>query len=46
MKEKCENCKFFAKSDKMINGSYKCNFHLFTTNPEDVCYKIQFSYIK
>lgn len=47
MKELCGNCKFFNQNKKMVNGSYFCNFHEYTTNPNELgCYKIQFSYIK
>ena len=42
----CGNCKFFNKHKIMVNGSYKCDFHTFTTKPENMgCYKIQFNKI-
>ena len=44
MNNTCGNCKFFNEHRKMINGSYICNFHLYTIKPEEKgCYKIQFS---
>lgn len=46
MKEICGNCKFFNQYKKMVNNSYLCNFHEYTTKPDNRgCYKIQFSYI-
>ena len=42
----CKNCKFFNERQVMVNGSYLCSFHKFTTDPENMgCYKIQFSNI-
>lgn len=42
----CKNCKFFNERQVMVNGSYLCSFHKFTTDPENIgCYKIQFSNI-
>jgi len=44
MKDICGNCKYLNEDKKMINDSYICNFHLYTTKPENMgCYKIQFS---
>ena len=46
MTDTCGNCKFFNDRRKMISGSYICNFHQYTTKPENMgCYKIQFSRI-
>lgn len=40
----CKYCKFFEQSRKMVNGSYLCKFHGYTTKPENMgCYKIQFN---
>lgn len=42
----CKYCKFFDKHKQMVSGSYMCNFHGYTTKPENMgCYKIQFSKI-
>ncbi len=42
----CKNCKLFNEHKQMVNGSYICNFHGYTTKPENHgCYKIQFNNI-
>lgn len=44
MTDICKNCKFFNSKVKMVNGSYLCNYHYFTVDPNDLgCYKIQFN---
>lgn len=43
----CGNCKFFNEHKKMVNNSYLCDYHNFTTNPYNYgCYKIQFNKLK
>ena len=43
----CGNCKFFDEHKKMVNNSYMCSFHHFTTNPQNMgCYMIQKSRIR
>ena len=43
----CKNCKFFNEYKQFVNGSYLCDYHKFTVNPNDYgCYKIQYNRIK
>lgn len=40
----CGNCKFFNESEQMVNGSYLCKYHGYTTDPLDYgCYQIQYN---